>query len=77
MEKYYPQEQLYTFNTTIQQLLWAKKMADFEQLEVQEILWRVRYEIEVQEIDLDDEDFSCEVNSDDDDATKAVEQEVK
>ena len=34
-------------------------------------------ELEVQEIDLDDEDFSCEVNSDDDDATKAVEQEVK
>ena len=42
----------------------ARKMADVE-------------ELEVQEIDLDDEDFSCEVNSDDDDATKAVEQEVK
>ena len=32
-------------------------------------------ELEVQEIDLDDEDFSCEVTSDDE-GTAAVEQEV-
>ena len=40
----------------------ASKMGDVE-------------ELEVQEIDLDDEDFSCEVTSDDE-GTAAVEQEV-
>ena len=32
-------------------------MADFEWLEVQEILWRAMYVIEAQEIDLDDEEI--------------------